>query len=146
MAIVPFWLLIAASFSDADYVTRYGYRFIPEVFSLAAYDYILQEWVQISRAYLITIAVTVLGTITSIIVVSLFSYGLTKRRVRGVKLIFVLVLITMLFNGGIVPQYMIYTNMLHIKNTIFALLLPNLLFNAFNVILVKNFIQLNSAR
>ncbi len=143
VAILPFWLLIAASFSGAEYATREGYQFFPAELSLSAYGYIAQEWGQIGRAYLVTVVVSLLGTAASLVIVSLFSYALTKNRVRGVKLIFVLVLITMLFNGGIVPQYLIYSNVFHIKNTLLALLVPNLLFNAFNVILVRNFIRLN---
>lgn len=142
-ALIPFWLLIAASFSDSNYAVAEGYRFFPEVLSLDAYKYILDQWIQIGRAYLITIIVTVVGTVGSIAIVSLLAYGLSQRYIPGGKVIFSLILITMLFSGGIVPQYMIYNNMLHLKNTIWGLIIPNLLLNGFTVILVRNFFQQN---
>ena len=141
LVIIPFWLLVAASFSDSDYAIANGYRFIPQQRSLEAYRFIAREWGQIGRAYLITISVTVIGTVASLIIVSLLAYGLSQKDLPGGKLIFGLILITMLFSGGIVPQYMIYNNYLHIKNTIWGLILPNLLLNGFTVVLVRNYFQ-----
>lgn len=143
LAIMPFWLLISASFSSPDYATREGYRFFPAQLSLEAYEYIFRQWAQIGRAYGVTILVTVVGTVVSLSLVSMYAYALTKNRVRGIKLAFLLCFIPMLFNGGIVSQYLVYSNMLKIKNTIFALIVPNLLFNGFSVILVRNFFQTN---
>jgi putative aldouronate transport system permease protein len=143
LALIPFWLLISSSFSDEAAVTKFGYQFIPVKFSGAAYEYILGQWQQIGHAYLITIVVTVVGTTTSILMVSMFAYGLIQKNVPGIKVITILVLISMLFSGGIVPTYYVYTNILHVKNTIWGLILPNLLMNAFNVILVKNYFGQN---
>ena len=141
MAVVPFWLLIAASFSDTNYEVAEGYQFFPEVLSLDAYEYILRQWAQIGRAYLVTIVVTVAGTAASLIIVSMLAYGLAQEKLPGGKVIFALILITMLFNGGIVPQYMIYNNFFHLKNTIFGLIIPNLLLNGFTVVLVRNYFR-----
>lgn len=142
-AILPFWLLIAASFSDPNYAATQGYRFFPKKLSTVAYVYILKQWDQIGRAYLITIVVTIIGTFLSIFIVSMLAYGLSQKGVPGSKMIFGLVLITLLFSGGVVPQYMIYNNLFHIKNTLFGLLIPNLLLNGFTVVLVKNYFQQN---
>jgi len=143
MAILPFILLVSASFSDEATVITMGYRFIPTEFSLNAYAYIFEEWMQIGRAYGITIFVTVVGTVASILMTSMFAYGLTQTDVKGVKILFIFVLFTMLFNGGIVPTFYVYTNIVKIRNTIWALILPNLLMNAFNIILVKNYFKQN---
>lgn len=143
IAVVPFWLLISASFTEEKTAMKYGYKFIPQVFSLDAYDYIFQQWTQIGRAYGVTILVTLIGTVLGILVVTTFAYGLSKKDIPGVKLVFLLVFITMLFNGGIVPTYYMYTNIFHIKNTIWALILPTLLMNGFTVILVKNYMENN---
>ena len=95
-------------------------------------------------AYLITIIVTVIGTGVGLLAISLLAYGPGCRRdIPGVRVVFILILITMLFNGGLVPQYLIYSNTLHVKNTLFALILPNLLMSGFTVILVKNYFQSN---
>ena len=139
--IVPFWLLIAASFSDSGYAVANGYQFFPEKISFEAYEYILNQWMQIGRAYGVTIVVTVVGTAGSLIIVSMLAYGLSQKNLPGGKTVFLLILITMLFNGGIVPQYMIYNNYFHLKNTIWGLIIPNLLLNGFTVMLVKNYFQ-----
>lgn len=141
MAMIPFWLLIASSLASETSVAQGGYSFFPKDISLDAYKYIFDEWAQIGHAYLITIIVTIIGTLASVLMVTAFSYGMTKTKVRGIHVIFLLVVVTMLFNGGIVSQYFIYTNVVHIKDTIFALIVPNLMMNAFNVVLIKNYIR-----
>lgn len=138
-ALIPFWLLIASSFSDSNYAIAYGYRFFPKVTSLEAYRYIVAQWDQIGRAYLITVIVTVVGTALSLIISTMLAYGLIQPGLPGRRIITGLILFTMLFSGGIVPQYMIYSNYLHIKNTLWGLILPNLLTNAFSIVLVRNF-------
>lgn len=143
LAIIPFWLLITSSLTDVTVATRDGYQFFPAKFSLEAFDYILKEWGQIGRAYGITLLVTVLGTLGSVVLVSMLAYGLSKKNIPGLRIVFVLILITMLFNGGIVPTYYLYNNILHVKNTIWALLVPNLLMSGFTVILVKSFMEQN---
>ena len=61
LAVIPFWLLIAASFSSETYATQYGYKFFPQELSLSAYEYLFARGDQIGMAYLITIIVTVIG-------------------------------------------------------------------------------------
>ena len=112
---------------------------MPKVTSLEAYRYIIAQWGQIGHAYLITITVTVIGTVCSLIISSMLAYGLMQPGLPGQRVITGLILFTMLFSGGIVPQYMIYSNYLNIKNTIWGLIIPNLLTNAFSVVLVRNF-------
>lgn len=141
LAIAPFWMLVASSFTDNNALTKFGYNFWPEQFSLDAYQYILSEWGQIGRAYFITIVVTVAGTLLSLFLVSLAGTALAQKEVPGLKIIFILILITMLFNGGVVSSYIIYSQVFHIKDTIYALIFPNLLLNGFNVMLVKNYVQ-----
>ena len=142
-AVLPFWLLIASSFTNEHEVTVGGYNFWPKKFSMAAYHYILQQWGQIGRAYGITLIVTAVGTIVALLLVSMLAYGLIQKDVPGLKVIFFLVLLTMLFNGGIVPTYYVYNNILHVKDTIWGLILPNILMNGFTVILVKNYFEQN---
>ncbi len=140
-ALAPFVLMISGSLTDNDALVKNGYQFIPSVFSADAYAYILQEWAQIGNAYLVTIVVTVTGTAVSLFLVSTMGYGLAQDDVPGLNIIFVLVIITMLFNGGVVSSYIIYSNLFHIKNTIFALIIPNLLLNGFNIMLVRNYMR-----
>lgn len=139
LALLPFILLIVASFTDNAWAVANGFSFAPGKWSLEAYLYIANKWETIGRAYLMTILVTVIGTGVSLFITALFAYGLSNQRLPGIKIISFLVIFTMLFNGGLVATYYTYVNIFHVKNTVWALLLPGLLMNAFSLILVKNY-------
>lgn len=142
-ALIPFLLLLSASFSDENVVMSQGYSLIPHAFSLDAYSYIATRWADIGQSYLMTILVTVVGTGLSMIITSMFAYTLSMSFIPGVKILNFLCIFTMLFSGGVVGSYYTWSNIFHIRDTIWALILPNLMMNAFNVILVKNY-YLNS--
>jgi putative aldouronate transport system permease protein len=141
--LVPLVLLVMSSFSNNKDITLYGYTFFPRAFSLDAYRYIWNERMQIFRAYSITIFVTSIGTFTGLLISVLYAYALSRPHFPGKKFFAVYLLFTMLFNGGLVPTYIMYTRYLGMKNTIFALILPGLLMNAFNVLLIRSYIQNN---
>ena len=138
LALLPFLLLIAASMTDEKVALVEGFRFIPGAFSLEAYQYIMKQSTMIFRAYGITIFTTLVGTAVGLAVTSLLGYGLTKD-IPGKRFFNFFVVFTMLFNGGLVPTYLIYTKYLHVTNTIWALIVPSLLLNAFQVMLVRNY-------
>lgn len=138
-AVLPLILLISASFSSETEVLANGYSFWPRAFSTEAYQYILTKFSVIGRAYLMTIIIAVVGVAISIIITSMFAYTLTNENMPGVRFLNFLVVFTMLFSGGIVASYYIWSSVFHIRDTIWALLLPNLLMNGFNIILVKNY-------
>jgi putative aldouronate transport system permease protein len=137
-ALMPFVLLIMASFTDNAWAVAEGYSFFPGKFSLEAYRYIAVRWDQLGRAYLMSIITTTSGTFLSVAISTLFAYAIAEG-VPGMKALSFLLIFTMLFNGGIVATYYTYVRVFRIRNTIWALLLPNLLMNAFNVILVRNY-------
>lgn len=139
LALLPFALLVSASFTDNETAIVEGYRFIPGKFSTAAYEYIIHEWSTIGRAYIVTILVTIAGTLVALLISSMLAYTLAQNNLPGKGILTFYVIFTMLFNGGIVSTYLVYTKIFSIKNTIFALLIPNLLMNAFNLILIRNY-------
>lgn len=139
--IVPLLLLFLSSITEETSITRNGYGFFPKEFSLSAYAYLWKSSSTIVRAYLISIFVTVAGTAAGLILTVLCAYPLSRRDLPGRKVMTFFVFFTMLFNGGLVPTYLIYTQYFHIKNTIWALLVPNLLVQAYNVMLAKTFFQ-----
>lgn len=141
MALLPFVLLVIASFTDNQTAIVNGYSFFPAKWSLEAYQYIAREWMTVGRAYLMTIIVTVIGTVVSLVLTSTFAFAVSNDRLPGHKILMFLSIFTMLFNGGIVASYYVYSNIFHIKDTIFALIVPNLLMTPFNVVLVKNYYQ-----
>ena len=139
LAILPFILLVIASFTDNQTALVNGYSFTPEKWSLEAYQYIASEWATIGRAYLMTILVTVIGTALSLVITSTFAFAVSNDKLPGHKILMFLCIFTMLFNGGLVASYYVYSNIFHIKNTIWALIVPTFLMSPFNVVLVKNY-------
>lgn len=143
LALLPFALLIISSFTDNESAIIYGYSFTPKKWSLEAYRYILKEWRTLGRAYGVTVLVTALGTTLSLLLTSMLAYTLSKDDLPGKSVLMFLVVFTMLFNGGIVSTYFVYNNIFKIRNTIWALIVPGLLMNGFNIILVRNYYRSN---
>lgn len=139
--LAPFLLLISSSLTDEREIISNGYSFFPKVFSTEAYDYLLSGGSNIVRAYGITAFVTIIGAGTGLLMTALLAYPLSRDDYPArTKLAFV-VFFTLLFNGGLVPSYLVYTQILDLKNTIWALILPGLLMNGFNVMLMLTFFR-----
>lgn len=138
MAVLPFILLISASLTQESAALKYGFSFIPKEFSLSAYSYISNQSEMIIRAYGITIFTTFVGTVVGLTMTAMLGYGLSKD-IPGKRFLNFYVVFTMLFNGGLVPTYLVYTKYLHLANTIWALIIPSLLMSAFNVMLMRNY-------
>ncbi len=139
LAVLPFLLLLSSSLTDDTVLMKFGYSFIPRKFSTYAYQYLFTtNGANVIRSYGITMLVTVIGTVISLILAPMLAYPLARRDYKRAKLFTFLVFFTMLFNGGIVPSYIMWTQTFHIKNTIWALILPTLVMNGFYVILYKN--------
>ena len=143
VTILPLILLFISSITANKDLTLYGYSFVPKHLSMEAYSYIWNERMQIFRAYFITVFVTAVGTGVGLSISVLYAYALSKPYFPGKKFFSFFILFTMLFNGGLVPSYIMYTRYLHMKNTILALIIPGLLMNAFNVILIRSYFQNN---
>ena len=104
-ALIPFVLMAIGSFTDDTWASLHGYSFFPQEWSLNAYRYIIMKWEVLGRAYLMTIIVTLVGTITSLVISLLFAFGISKTEVKGMKLVSFLLIFTMLFSGGLVSTY-----------------------------------------
>lgn len=141
LAIMPFILLIIASFTDEQTAILNGYSYLPEAWSLDAYKYIASQWKMLGRAYLMTIVVTAIGTSVGLIMTALLGYVLSQQNLPGRRALNFYVVFTMLFNGGLVPTYIMYVKTFGIKNTIWGLIVPNLLMSGFLVMLVRNYFE-----
>ncbi|NBH25411.1 carbohydrate ABC transporter permease [Lachnospiraceae bacterium] len=137
--IFPFVLLLMSSITEENTLIMNGYSLFPEKFSLGAYQYIFQNGKKIFHAYGVTIFVTIVGTAINLWISSMLAFGLSRKNLPFRRIITFYVFFTMLFNGGLVPTYMMYTGTFHIKNTIFAMIVPNLLMSAVNVLLVRTY-------
>ncbi|OCT10762.1 sugar ABC transporter permease [Paenibacillus pectinilyticus] len=142
LCIIPLLLVVSASFSDETAISEYGYRLIPKVWSLFAYKYVLSEPKQILQAYGVTALVTSIGTVISLLVSSLLAYTLSRQSFVLRKPLSFYVFFTMLFNGGIVPTYILVTQYLHLKNSIWALIIPYIVIPWFVLLLRSYFTQI----
>lgn len=135
--LIPFVLVLSASFTDEVALNRFGYQLWPQQFSVSAYQLALRDN-GMGSAYLVTIFTTVVGTFCSMVFTSAGAYALSVKsfRCRGGVALFIY--FTMLFNGGLVPSYLLITKFLKLQNTLWVLLLPSLC-SAWNILLMRNF-------
>jgi len=139
MVVLPFLLLFMSSITEENTLLLNGYSFIPAKFSLGAYEYIFRSGEKIFRAYGMTILLTVVGTLVNVSLTALFSYPLALKNLPGRKVITFFVFFTMLFNGGLVPSYIMWSSYLGVKDTVWGLLLPNLLLGSMNILLTRTY-------
>ena len=139
----PFALLVMSSLTEENTLIREGYSPFPKQFSAESYTYLFKNIDKIGRAYGITVFVTFVGTVASLLMTVLMAYPLSRKDFYGRNIFAFFVFFTMLFNGGLVPTYIMYTRYLHIKNTIWALIIPSLLVSAFYVIMMRTYFTTN---
>ena len=137
--VVPFLLLFMSSITDENTLLVNGYSFFPEKVSLGAYAYIFRSGDKIFRAYGMTVLVTLFGTLVNVTLSALFAYPLSLKNLPGKRGITFFVFFTMLFNGGLVPSYILWSNYIGVKDSIWGLLLPGLLMSAMNVLLIRTY-------
>ena len=140
ICVLPMILVVIVSFSSEQSIFENGYSFFPSEFSLAAYQYFLKLGDQIFRSYGISLFVTVFGSLFSLTVTAMFAYVLSRPDYRYRRLFTLLLLFTMLFNGGLVPSYMVNTQLLGLRDSIWALIFPMSL-NAFYVVVLRTFFK-----
>ncbi|MFB9324659.1 carbohydrate ABC transporter permease [Paenibacillus aurantiacus] len=136
--ILPFWLVLTVSISSENEITRDGYSFWPKTVDLVAYQYLMQDSGNILRAYGVTIFVTVVGVIVSLFITSAMAYTLSRSDFPYRNALGFYVFFTMLFSGGLLPWYLVYTRFLHVQDTLLALILPGLI-SGFNVFIMRTF-------
>ena len=138
--IFPFIFVIIISLTSEQSLLEHGYSIFPKEWSLDAYKYLLQSGGALAQSYMVTIVVTILGTIINVSMVSSYAYAISRKGFKYRRQFTFLVFFTMLFGGGMVPSYIVMTQVLGLKNTIWALILP-LAFNSFNIIVMRTFFQ-----
>jgi putative aldouronate transport system permease protein len=138
--LIPFILVISISLTDEKSLLLHGYHLFPQQFSLLAYTLILHAPTQLLRSYQVTILVTVVGTAASLLLTSMVAYSLSRRDYRYRRVTTLYVFFTMLFSGGLVPLYILVTQYLGMKDTIFALIIPYLV-SPFYILVMKGFLD-----
>ncbi len=140
VCLYPIALVIGISFSDELEIAKSGFDIFPAKTSLRAYEFIFTSADSVMRAYGLTIFVTVVGTLASTLIIAMFAYPLSRKDFGGRKFFNGLIVLTLLFSGGLIPWFMVCVNVLHINDTIFALILPYLM-NSWYVVIMRTFFK-----
>lgn len=138
--LLPVVLVLMVSITDGDALLRHGYSFIPSKLSLIAYEAMFQDYGTIVRGYAVSIGVTAVGTLLSVLLMALYAYPISRVDYPYRTFFTFFLFLTMLFNGGLVSRYMVYTRGLDLYDSYWALILP-LLIVPFNVIIMRTFFQ-----
>lgn len=138
--ILPLILVLIVSFTDEQTIIQNGYSFFPEKWSIHAYEYLFADASAVVKGYAVTIIVSLIGTLTSLVLCSMIAYAISRRDYPYRRVVSFLVFFTMLFNGGLVPWYMIYSE-LGFVDSIWALIIPGLLLSGFNVMIMRSFFE-----
>lgn len=141
ICILPVVLLFMSSMTDETAIVQNGYSFFPAKFGFAAYQYLYAKVDVLIRAYGISIFVTVFGTGVGLVIMSMLAYPLSRNEFPYRRLFTFFVVFTILFNGGLVPTYLLYTKYLGIKNTVWALIFPYLFVRGFSVLMLKSYFR-----
>ncbi len=140
MCFMPALLVLIVSFSSEASVRQVGYSYIPREFSLAAYQYLAQQTGYIGHAFLNSIGITIVGTLFGLVTTSTMGYALSRPNYRLRKFFTWFIFIPMLFSGGLVASYMINAQILRLKDTYWALILP-ICCSSFYCIIMRTFFQ-----
>lgn len=136
---LPVILVFVAAFTDEKYITQHGFSFFPEKWSMAGMNAVLRYGKQLARSYAVTIGITVVGTLVGLLIMSMFAYSISRPDFRLSKFLSVYLLIPMLFNGGQLAGYIVFTSYYNLKDS-YALLVFPLMVTTMNVIILRTYI------
>ena len=137
--IMPFIYIVGASFATEYEIATRPMFFIPQDVTVNAYRYIFSSN-KILRGFGNSIFITLCGTAINLFFTVTMAYALSKTRLRGRNFFLNMVIFSMFFSGGMIPGYIVVANILNLKNTFWAVLLPGAI-SAYNMMIVKNFFQ-----
>ena len=138
--IIPFLFIVITSFASESSIARYGYTLWPKEFSLVAYKYLFTQTSQLLNSYEVSIFITVVGTILGLYFNATMGYALSRDNYKLKKFFTYMILITMLFNGGMISYYLVVARLLNLSDNLLALILPPTV-SAFNIIILRTFFK-----
>ncbi len=139
-SLLPLVLVLIVSFTEESAIKANGYSFFPEGVTAAAYRMLFSENSLLLQSYLVSIVVTVVGTTLAVAITGMAGYTLSANHIRYRNALALFFFVTMVFNAGLVPWYLVSTG-LGLRNNLWALIVPSLLFNPFNLFLVRNYMK-----
>lgn len=140
MCIIPLLAIVSISFTSDIEIGKFGYSLFPRIIDTEAYRILFSAPQQLVNAYTITVIITVIGTFLSLIICSMLSYCISRNDYRYKKQVTVYIYLTMLFNGGLVPWYILIVKYLHLQDSILVLILPYLIVPWY-IFLLRTFFQ-----
>ena len=135
----PVLLVFISAFADEMYINQHGFSFFPQVWSMNGMDSVLRYGNQLVQSYLVTIFVTVTGTLLGLLIMSMYAYSISRHGFMLSKFLSVFLLIPMLFNGGQLAGYIVFTSWYGLKDNLLLLILP-LCVTTMNVIILRTYI------
>ncbi len=135
----PVILVFVASVTDETYIAQHGFSFLPAAWSTFGFESVLKYGNKLLVSYGVTIFVTVAGTFLGLLIMSMYAYSISRRGFRMAKFLSIFVLIPMLFNGGTLSGYIIFTGTYNLKDSLLLLILP-LCVSTMNVIILRTYI------
>lgn len=136
----PVLLAFISAFTDEMTLTQEGFSFFPSKWSMDGMNSVLRYGKKLFTSYSVTIFVTVAGTLLGLLVMSMYAYSMSRRDFKLTKFLSIFLLIPMLFNGGQLSGYMVFSNYYHLKDSLLALILP-LCVTTMNVIILRTYIS-----
>lgn len=137
---LPFIMMVSGSFSSERTIMKEGYGILPKDFTLYAYSVVFKDPNQLVRSYMVTIFITVVGTVLGLFLTAMTAYVINRKDFKWRNQFTFFFYFTTLFNGGMVSFYIIMIKYFHFKNNIFALIIP-LLLSAFYILIMRNFMK-----
>lgn len=137
--LLPIVLVVIVAFSSGDSINQNGFSFFPSEFSLEGFEYVFRFGDQLFVSYGVTIFITVAGTFLGLLFMSLYAYAISRKDFRIRKFFAVFMIIPMLFNGGQMANYVIFTQVYHLKDSLLLLILP-LCVTTMNVIILRTYV------
>ena len=138
--IIPVLFIFSLSVTPETSLSEVGYRLIPKEITFDAYTYIIKNPAQILNSYKISIIVTVIGTVAGLMFTTGIAYAMSRKDFKLGKHITRFVMFAMLFHGGLIPTYIVVTQVLHLGNTLWVLILT-MLVSPWNIFLMKSFLS-----
>lgn len=138
--ILPFFFIIILSLTKESDITMYGYQFWPKHWGTTSYVYLGKMSKQVITSLGVTVFITVVGTMMNSLFASTYAYAISRKDFAYAKFFTIFALISMLFVPGMVPTYLVVTQMLGLKDNIWALILP-MSFGVYNVLIMRSFFK-----
>ena len=140
LCLFPLVLMIVSSFMNEKEIMAEGYKLFPKEITTSAYDFLFRNPKKLINAYTVTILITVVGTLTGLVIMSMAGYVLSRNDFKYRNAISFFIYFTTLFSGGLVPTYILMVNYLGLKDNILAMILPSMV-SAWSIFLMRNFMK-----